>query len=367
LKEVLAMPGSTAPLVYVLPVLMTSIAYSGVGLWWAISMFNREDVLFREAERFDVRLWIRHLLRDKESTPSSVEAVICIVLIMLLQFGVLELRHGTGPLSGIEMLRLLIIQQLVFIGCPALFMGIMLTTSVVRTFRLRLPSWKYLLMACAMPLALHPLSFSLGMWLQKWFFPPLPEQIAQIARVMANPEIPWWLVILAIAVAPAVCEELAFRGFILSGFVRSSRPSVAIVLSSLAFGIVHMVPQQVFNAMLLGVLLALFALRSGSLLPGILFHLTFNSLEIVRERASSLDLKGPVVDWFITTTTSKDNEHLLQYSWPTLAIAFVVAALLIANLIRSAPWSKQPTDDDLPNRARGESTAPPARPPVATR
>jgi sodium transport system permease protein len=364
LKEVLAMPGSTAPLVYVLPVLMTSIAYSGAGLWWAIAMFNREDVLFREAERFDLRLWVRHLLRDKESTPSATEAVICIVLVMLLQFGVLQLRRGTGPLGGTEILRLLIIQQLVFIACPALFMGIMLTTSVVRTFRLRLPSWNYLLMACVMPFALHPLSFSLGVWLQKWFFPPLPEQIAQIARVMGDPAIPWWLVILAIAVAPAVCEELAFRGFVLSGFVRSGRPGVAIVLSSLAFGIVHMVPQQVFNAMLLGLLLGLFALRSGSLLPGILFHLTFNSLEIVRERVSALDWKGPVADWFITTTT-KDNEHLLEYNWPTLTIALVVAALLIAGLFRAAPFSKQSTDDNLSNRTRGESTAPPAQPPVA--
>jgi len=127
-----------------------------------------------------------------------------------------------------------------------------------------------------------------------------------------------------------------------------------------------MVPQQVFNAMLLGLLLGLFALRSGSLLPGILFHLTFNSLEIVRERVSSLDLKGPVVDWFITTAT-KDNEHSLQYNWSTLAIAFVVAALLIARLVRPAPASKESSDDDLPNRARGESAAPPAQPPVATR
>ena len=69
--------------------LVTSIGYSFVGLWWAINMFNREDVLFREAERFDVRLWIRHLARDKEPTPSSAEAVLCFVLVVLLQFGAL--------------------------------------------------------------------------------------------------------------------------------------------------------------------------------------------------------------------------------------------------------------------------------------
>ena len=72
----------------------TSVAYSIAGLWWAISMFKREDVLFREAERFDVRLWLRHLFRDKEATPNFSEAVLCFVLIMLLQFAVLPFLRG---------------------------------------------------------------------------------------------------------------------------------------------------------------------------------------------------------------------------------------------------------------------------------
>src|SRR6202451_4690839 len=242
LKEVLADPNSRAPLIYGLPVLLSSVAYSLAGLWWAIAMFNREEVLFREAERFDVRLWIRHLLRDKEPTPSASEAVICIVLVILLQFGVLQLRRGSAPLQGTEILRLLFIQQLVFIASPALFMGILLTTDVVRTFRLRLPAWKYLLSACVLPVALHPWSFTLAVWLEKWVFPPLPAQFAEIEKTLVNANIPLWMVLSVIAAAPAICEELAFRGFILSGFARSARPAAAIVLSSIAFGIAHMVP-----------------------------------------------------------------------------------------------------------------------------
>lgn len=349
LKEVLATPGSTAPLVYGLPVLATSLAYCVAGLWWAISMFNREDVLFREAERFDVRVWIRHLLRDKESTPSSAEAALCFVLIMLLQFGVLPFLRGglvtqEGQLNEIAMFRLLLIQQLVFVGCPALLMGILLTTSVVRTFRLRVPSWKYVAMAVVLPIVLHPLSIALASWLQQWFFPPLPDQIVQVARAMANPALPLWLVLLGVAIAPGICEELAFRGFILSGFLRSARPSVAIVLSSIAFGVAHMVPQQVFNAILLGLVLGLFAVRSGSLLPGILFHLTYNGLEILRSRITALPLPESVADWFFTFATTKENEHILEYKWPTLVIAGVVAAALIARLVRQ---SSQDVEDSI--------------------
>ena len=32
---------------------------------WAIEQFNKESVLFRESERLDMGLWLRHLLRDR--------------------------------------------------------------------------------------------------------------------------------------------------------------------------------------------------------------------------------------------------------------------------------------------------------------
>jgi sodium transport system permease protein len=338
LKDVLANPGSRAPLVYGLPVLVTSLGYCMAGLWWAISMFNREDVLFREAERFDVRLWIRHLLRDKEPTPSSAEAGLCFVLLMLLQFGALPLLRGglvsrEGQLNDTAIFRVLLVQQLVFVGCPALIMGIMLTTSMVRTFRLRLPAWQYLAMGIVLPLALHPLLIGLANWLQEWFFPPLPDQIVQIARAVGNPALPMWLVLLGLAVAPGLCEEIAFRGFILSGLLRSARPAVAIVLSSIAFGVAHMVPQQVFNAILLGLVLGLLAVRSGSLLPGILFHFAFNSLEVLRTRLTSVPLPSAVADWFFTLTVTKE-EHVLEYRWPALVVGGIISAVLIARLVR---------------------------------
>ena len=70
------------------------------------------------------------------------------------------------------------------------------------------------------------------------------------------------------AVAPGICEELAFRGFVLSGLTRSARPGVAIVLSAVAFGIIHIIPQQVFNATLLGLLLGLLADSQPKLVAG---------------------------------------------------------------------------------------------------
>ena len=53
-----------------------------LALRWAIDQFQREDVLFREAERFEPADWVRHLLRDKEPTPNSGEALFCFALML---------------------------------------------------------------------------------------------------------------------------------------------------------------------------------------------------------------------------------------------------------------------------------------------
>lgn len=65
-------------MVYFLPVLVPTVLYGYLALRFALEQFNREEALFREAERFELRLWFRNLLRDKEATPSSAQARACL-------------------------------------------------------------------------------------------------------------------------------------------------------------------------------------------------------------------------------------------------------------------------------------------------
>lgn len=349
LKGLLLSTGDTHTLyLYMIPVLTTSIGYSLLALWWAIDLFASEDVLFREAERFELKAWIRHLLRDKEPTPSFAEAGFCFVLIMLLQFGALKfmqqpLQGVAREARGLEMMKLLIIQQLVIIATPALLMGVMLTTSFRRTFRLNWPRWSMLATAAVLPLVLHPLSIELAVNLQ-WFFPKLPKSFEEVLQSLSSHDLPLWLVVLAFAIAPAMCEEIGFRGFILSGFSRSGRTWLAIVLSSLTFGIMHMVPQQVFNASLLGLVLGLIAVRSNSLLPCILFHALYNSLEIVRARVSAagVSLEGPA-GWFAWLDPTG-----IRYTPLTLTICGLAAIGLLRWLVNQRPEGLRPLAEPEP-------------------
>ncbi len=341
LKELIAAPGSTAPLAYAVPVLVSSIAYGLVAIWWAIEQFEREDVLFREAERFELFLWLRHLIRDKGPTPSFAEASLCIVVIMLAQFAAMKFLKDAieimAPSTGL--LKLQIIHLVATIAFPALVMGVMLASSLRQTFRLYWPDLRMLLAGVVLAVTLFPLTFEVQARLV-WFFPQLPPSVAKVLESMSNQDLPLWVVLLTFALAPAVCEELAFRGFMLSGFSHTRRPWVAILLSSVAFGIVHQIPQQVFNASLLGLVLGLLVVRSNSLLPSVLFHLVYNSMQVFASRfAPALfnqwqSSESSVLEWFISLDGNEAKSAVIRYDWPALAIAAALAAALIAWLLR---------------------------------
>ena len=83
------------------------------------------------------------------------------------------------------------------------------------------------------------------------------------------------LSLLAIALTPAITEELIFRGILLSGY-RQLGALKAAFCSSLLFGLLHMNPQQSFYAFFIGFLLSLLVERSNSIFAGIIPHFIIN-------------------------------------------------------------------------------------------
>ncbi len=84
-----------------------------------------------------------------------------------------------------------------------------------------------------------------------------------------------WLV--AAAVLPAFTEEFLFRGYIKRGFEGQSTVFSVLVGGAL-FCVFHQNPQQTPYQFLCGVVFALIAVKSGSLLPSILMHFLNNAV-----------------------------------------------------------------------------------------
>ena len=102
--------------------------------------------------------------------------------------------------------------------------------------------------------------------------------------------------LLVFGLLPAICEEIAFRGFMLSGLQRRFRPRNAVILGSFFFALFHMNVFQFLPAFFLGVVLGLLTIRSKSLLPAMIFHLLHNGMLVIclkKDVAGKLESRLP--------------------------------------------------------------------------
>jgi sodium transport system permease protein len=308
---------------FFLPVLVPTLVYAAVALRWAIDQFQREEVLFREAEQFSLSSWLRHLYRDREPTPTGGQATLCFALILtsswfLMQF--LVMRRGL-PASAVVAAQLIIL-------IPPVLMAILLTSDPRKTLRLSWPEPRYFALAVALVVALNPLVNELRPLVESFF--PIPSVIKVTLSQMMSQTSGLAVSVLIFALVPAICEELAFRGFILSGLERQHRTRSAILLAALLFGFLHVLLslfQQLFNATLLGVVLGLLAVRSRSVLPGILFHFLNNSLGVVLGSVVSDPRSRPIVPWIYRNPA----EGLYHVHW-------IVAGMVLSGVLLFYLW-----------------------------
>ncbi len=142
--------------------------------------------------------------------------------------------------------------------------------------------------------------------------------------------VPFWVVLLTGALAPAIAEEFFFRGFVLSAFRSKLSGFRSVLLSSLLFGLFHVIAGSVLSiekflpTIILGLAIGYVAIRTGSLLPGILLHALHNGLVFSMSRFTEQDL----AKWF-----GDDTKHI-PIAWLCgggLAMASGLAVLFISS------------------------------------
>ncbi len=92
----------------------------------------------------------------------------------------------------------------------------------------------------------------------------------------------WVLQWIVMAVVPGICEELLFRGAILSGCLPFGRSS-AIFISAFLFSMMHQNFAQMFYTFVAGIVLGLVYVRTESLWNCILLHFLNNSVSVLEE------------------------------------------------------------------------------------
>ncbi len=308
---------------FFLPVLVPTLIYGAVALRWAIDQFQREEVLFREAEHFTLSSWFRHLLRDREPLPTGGQATLCFALILTLSWFLLLYLAFNG--LGLNPASVAAGELIILI--PPILMALFLTSDPARTLRLTVPEPRYILIAVALVIALNPLVSELRPVVE-WLF-PISSLIKTSLGQMIGQSRSLAVTVLVFALIPAVCEEFAFRGFILSGLEHQHRTRSAILLSALMFGFLHVLLslfQQLFNATLLGIVLGLLAVRSRSILPGIVFHFLNNAFAVSQGWLLTAPWSALIVPWIYRNPA----EGLYHGGW--IAASGLFSGLLLFHL-----------------------------------
>lgn len=156
----------------------------------------------------------------------------------------------------------------------------------------------------------------------------MPEQMMKMfEEVMKKP-----IGYVVIGILAPFAEEVVFRGAILRkllGMMDEKRHWVAIVLSALVFGLVHLNVPQGIHAFLIGLLLGWMYYRTRSILPGILFHWVNNSVAFIMFHIMPQMADGKLIDLF------HGNERMV-----TLSVIFSFF-ILIPSIYQLNVWMKR--------------------------
>ncbi|HEU4561703.1 MAG TPA: ABC transporter permease subunit/CPBP intramembrane protease [Longimicrobium sp.] len=260
----------------------STVLYAGLALFFAARAFGREDVLFgggaATAPRGGWRERLAAWRAGGRRVPLPVEALAFVALIALLFF------HAGTALQARFGERGLLLSQWGLLFLPALAMVLVGPFDARRTLALRRPTARGLAGAVLLALGGIPVGWAIG-WLQLQWWDVPRDLFGGLARLVTATDLPrfLWLMLL-VAVTPAVCEEVVFRGVLFQSLAREQRMWRTVAMTALIFGAFHLSSETAIRFLptaWLGVLMGIAVWRTRSIFASMLMHFVNNGLAVV--------------------------------------------------------------------------------------
>ena len=174
------------------------------------------------------------------------------------------------------------------------------------------------------------------------YFELLVDKLGKSSSTLSYEMDSFWkyiISLISLAVLPAICEELLFRGVIVNS-LKSKSYMFAIFVSSLMFAIFHFSLSQLIYPFCFGIILSIVYLKTDNLLFPILLHFANNGLSVSIQYFSSSS----------STSTFTHSASMLMYAIITLAIWIVV----ICKLVKYFKQTKQ--DSQISNNTENNNS-----------
>ncbi len=133
--------------------------------------------------------------------------------------------------------------------------------------------------------------------------------------------------IIAIAFVGPIAEEFVFREAVLGHLYRNGCSAwTAILLSALAFGLIHINPAQVPFAFVIGVILGIIRVKTGNIVLTSLIHILNNSVAVIEMNAL-----GDSIDTF---------SYAEALGGTTITWAYIIGSAALCILFTTLFWKK---------------------------
>lgn len=254
----------------ILIVLFSNIIYAFVAVWFLSRIYDSESILFGESFS-GIKLFERRKNIEKGSLPTIQESILILIVALLLMVYAGGMMSLSYPLAGV------IVPQF-FIGVLPILAALYIKADLRQVFAIHKPGARNLIGAVILVIGAASVSLLLSNVLS-YFFPENSESLNESYLNMLD-GVPFAAALLLIALTPAVCEELLFRGYMFTAFRRKMSLFKAIVCVSVLFAISHMSLIKILPTAILGVALAYAVYVSNSIFTSSLMHFLNNGFSV---------------------------------------------------------------------------------------
>ncbi len=255
-------------------VLVSNLAYTAVAVVIMGRLFSSENILFGDAAGSLRLLESRKHMKDRQIPGIGDVVLLFAVLLLIVLFGggILVLKLG---LWGI------VAEQFLIFALTVVYAWYIKADMRV-VFHLHKPRAAAVagsLLCWAGAYLVIQVLGELLIRLLPWLSQANTEMLASLWEGA-----PMWLLILSSALMPAVCEETAFRGFLLGSLEFRYKPLTAVVLTGLFFALFHMSVLQFILIAPLGILFAYIVWKERSIYLTVLLHFLNNLTSVLIEQ-----------------------------------------------------------------------------------
>ena len=242
----------------------STFVYAVIALKVTIEIFKRESVLFRSGagQSYDAT----SLATTRKGLPQEKQAILLFFTVIALMFFM-----SRGVASKVDAVLALVLAQAAVI-VPTFVFAKRSRLDLRETFSLRGFRWQDA--PAIVGAAICSLVLVLGFY--QYLMPKAPEHSGMLEIQRHLESVPVVVMFLLFAVLPPICEELMYRGFVLSSLRPRRGDLRAVVITAAMFAAMHLEAYRLPGTFLAGLMLGFVLVRTRSIFAAILFHMAYN-------------------------------------------------------------------------------------------